>query len=95
MFAEGADADPWMNIAGRDVRLKRINESSRAPREGVGSRHMKTFVADDISVTGTYVATRVCPDRDENCESHEYNATFVVKKGKRAETVKAVGWCGC
>ena len=95
MFVEGADDDPWMNLAGRDVRLKRIGESPRVEKERVGSSHMKRFVVDDFSVTSTYVATRVCPSADEECESHEYIATFVVRKGRRAETVKAVGWCGC
>lgn len=95
MFVEGADDDPWMNIAGRDIRLRRVKESERGERERVGSSHMKTYAADDISVTSTYVATRVCPHADENCESHEYKATFVVRKGKKTETVKAVGWCGC
>lgn len=94
MFVEKADDNAWMNIAGRDVRLKTIRESPRVAKERVGSRHMKTFVVDDISIKSTYVATRVCP-ADEECASHHYKATFVVRKGRRAETIKAVGWCGC
>ena len=46
-----------------------------------------TLAADDISVTSTYVVTRVCAANDEDCESTGYDATFVVKKGKRVQTV--------
>ena len=95
MFVEDADSDPWMNIEGKDIRLRRIAETAREAREHVGSRHVKKYVAGKLSVTATYVATRVCKPADENCESQEYSATFVVRKGKRAETVKAFGWCGC
>lgn len=38
--------------------------------------------------------TRVCATKDENCESTDYDATFVVKKGERVQTVRAFGGVG-
>lgn len=95
IFVEKADDAPWMNIDGRDVRLRLVKETERDEKERVGSTRIRTFAAGNVSVSGTYVTTRVCADADEGCESHEYKATFLVKKGKRTESVKAVGWCGC
>lgn len=97
MFAESIEEQVgiWMNIDGRDVQLKVVKDWSHAERERVGSRSSRTFTAHNISVTSTYVVTRVCAANDENCESHDYNATFVVRKGGRVETVRATGNCGC
>lgn len=98
MFAEsieGKSSSPWMNIDGRDVVLRVIKDWKPGVKERVGSRSVRTFAAAGISVSATFIATRVCADKDESCESSDYNATFVVKKGGRVETVKAFGTCGC
>ncbi len=94
MFAEFGQNNAWMNIDGRDVQLKLVKEI-RGERERVGSEWTRTIAVRDISVTSTYVATRVCAPNDETCESTDYDATFVVKKGRRSQTVRAFGWCGC
>ena len=97
MFAESIEAknsSPWMNIDGRDVVL-RVIKDWKLGKERVGSRSVRKFAAAGISVTATFIATRVCAAADESCESSDYNATFVVKKGGRVETVKAFGTCGC
>ena len=98
MFAESIESkssSPWMNIDGRDVVLRVIKDWKPGVKERVGSRSVRTFAAAGISVSATFIATRVCADKDESCESSDYNATFVVKKGGRVETVKAFGTCGC
>ena len=97
MFFEGIEENyvAWMNINGKDVPLKLVKERHPGGRESVGSRWPRTFAADDISVTTTFITTRVCDPNDEGCESHDYDATFVVRKGQRVQTVKAVGSCGC
>lgn len=84
----------WMNIDGHDVKLTSIKE--HGPKtERVGGRSWVRFAAGDITVSGTYVVTRVCKPNDENCESTGYSATFVVRKGAKSQLVKAVGSCGC
>ena len=100
MFVEDLEheAGVWMNIDGRDVRLKVVKDWSdqqQRERERVGGSSRRVFAAQNISVISTYVTTRVCAANDENCESHDYDATFVVRKGKRTQSVRAVGSCGC
>ena len=86
-----------MNIDGRDVKLTLEKEEGLKGKEQerVGSRSTATFSNSDIKVSATYVVTRVCPPRDESCESTNYDATFVVKKGAKSQIVKAIGSCGC
>lgn len=73
----------------REVGLKGKEE------ERVGSRSSATYASGHIKVSGTYAVTRVCDPNDESCESTEYDVTFVVKKGRKSQVVKAVGSCGC
>ena len=87
----------WMNIGGRDVKLTLEKETGLKGKEEerVGSQSSATYASGDIRVSGTYIVTRVCDPNDEDCESTQYAVTFVVKKGRRAQVVKAVGSCGC
>jgi hypothetical protein len=86
-----------MNVGGRDVKLTLQKETSLKGKESeqVGSRSRALYVSGDITVSGTYVVTRVCDPNDENCESTDYDVTFVVKKGAKSQVVKAFGYCGC
>ena len=95
MFSQGIGEKAWMNIDGRDVQLKMLRERNPGDRERIGSRWTRTFSAGDIAVSCSWITTKMCAPNDENCESTDYDATFVVKKGKRQETVRAFGWCGC
>jgi hypothetical protein len=98
MFVENIeenDKTAWMNIEGRDVQLKLVKERNPGGREVVGSKWTRTFAANNIVASSTYIATRVCDRDDESCESTDYSATFVIKKGRRVQTVKALGTCGC
>ena len=87
----------WMNVGGRDVKLTLEKETGLKGKEEerVGSRSTATYSSRDIRVTGTYVVSRVCDANDENCESTQYDVTFVVKKGTKSQVVKASGGCGC
>jgi len=87
----------WMNIAGRDVKLKLERQVGPLGKESerVGSRSTLRYRLGDVTVSGTYIVTGVCDPNDESCESTQYSATFTVRKGGRSEVVKAVGSCGC
>ena len=100
MFFSSIEEDPQkasMNIDGSDVKLNLEKEEGLKgkEKERVGSKSTASFANGDIKVSVTYVVTRVCPPRDESCESTDYEATFVVKKGAKSQIVKAVGSCGC
>jgi len=87
----------WMNIGGSDVKLTLEKEEGLKGKEQerVGSRSTARLAAGDITVSATYIVRRVCKANDENCESTDYDATFVVKKGAKSRVVKAAGSCGC
>ena len=97
MFVSPIDDDKaaWMNIAGRDVRLSLVKEKGLRIKEQLGSRHAEKYSAGNITVNATYITTRICDPNDENCESSDYSATFVVRKAQKTQTVKAFGTCGC
>ena len=95
MYSQSIDQKAWMNIDVQSVQLKMLKERNPGDRERIGSRWTRTFSAANITVSSTWVTTRMCAPDDETCESTDYDATFVVRKGKRMETVRAFGWCGC
>jgi len=91
------DKTAWMNVGGRDVKLMLEKETGLKGKEEerVGSRSRALYALGNISVSGTYVVTRVCDPNDESCESTQYDVSLVVKKGSKSQVVKAVGGCGC
>lgn len=95
VFMEGIDDEgAWMNIDGRDVKL-RLAASSNKSVWGVGARSYKKYKANGIAVRIDYVVTRICKPGDEQCESTDYDATFTVTKAGRRRVIKAKGVCGC
>ncbi len=94
LYADLADGPALMNIDGRDVRLSLAKRLAPAS-ERVGSRSTEIYQAPGIKVTARYVTIAMCAPSDENCESISYDATFTVIKGKRQQTVKLEGVCGC
>jgi hypothetical protein len=85
----------WMNINGRDIKLKLVDSGGDPTRRKVGRRLYRRYKADDIYVQADYVVTRVCPPSNPACESTLYRATFTVSRGEDRQIVKAGGECGC
>ena len=85
----------WMNIDGRDIKLKLVGSSEDSPRREVGMRLSRRYKADDIYVQADYIVTRVCPPSNPACEETLYQATFTVSRGVHRQIVKAKGACGC
>jgi hypothetical protein len=91
--AEIDEKSAWMNIDGRDVRLKLANSVAAPGRIRRGWHSSKTYIAGNITVRIDRTATKV-PTR-EGEEVTEYAATITVSQGNRKQIVKAVGSCGC
>lgn len=92
---EDDEKTAWMNIDGHDVKLSLARKRGPTGSVHVGSRLTRRYVAEDISVDVTYIATRICKRDDEDCEVTDYSASLTVRKGVRSQVVKAVGGCGC
>lgn len=93
-FESDQDMGIWINIDGRDTRLRLVRES-KVKRLKLGSRLTSQYAAGDVTVDLVKTVTWVCPPRDEGCEITKYSAVFTVRKGNRTQIVHAVGSCGC
>lgn len=97
----GDETDTWMNIGGKNVRLKQISvsEPTRPDAQGgekVGSRTTEKYTGPGgISVEIVLTVAWLCAVNDAGCESIGYTAVFKVKKGKRYQKVWADGVYGC
>ncbi len=92
---EDNDNDAWMNINGRDTKLRLVKETKPKGKWKRRSRFTDRYSAGDVTVDVLRVVTRVCPPRDEGCEVTDFATTFTVKKGNRTQVVRAVGSCSC
>jgi hypothetical protein len=93
-FESEQDMGIWINIDGRDTRLRLIRET-KVKRLRLGSRLVSEYSAADVTVNLVKTVTWVCPPRDESCEITKFSAVFTVRKGSRSQIVRAVGSCGC
>ena len=90
VYSDDFDQNVWMNIDGRDVKLKKVSEVS-VPKGEVkkGQRTTATYVAPGLRVK---VETVVGKDYGEG---HDYSGTITVMKSGAQQTVRVVGSCGC
>ena len=93
-FESDQDMGIWINIDGRDTRL-RLTRETKAKRLRVGSRLVSEYASGDVTVSLVKTVTWVCPPRDESCEVTKFSAVLTVRKGNLTQTVRAVGSCGC
>lgn len=93
-FESEQDMGIWINIDGRDTRL-RLTRETKVKRLRVGSRLVSEYASGDVTVSLVKTVTWVCPPRDDSCEITKFSAVFTVRKGNRAQIVHAVGSCGC
>jgi hypothetical protein len=84
----------WMNIDGKDIRLKLSYASSATNGVLLGSRSYKKFSARGISVLIRYVVNAVCAEENPDCDEVGHLATISVNKNGRRQTIKATGMCG-
>lgn len=92
---EGNGNTAWMNIDGRDVRLRLVKETKPKEKIRVGSRYTSRYAAGDVTLDVIRVVTWLCPPRDEGCEITKYSTTITIRKGSRTQVVRTVGSCGC
>ena len=92
---EDEEKTAWMNIGGADLKVRLVKKFDPKGTVRVGSKSTRQYTAGNVLVDATYVATEVCGRDDESCESTSYAATFVVKKGRAMQILKATGGCGC
>jgi hypothetical protein len=95
-LSELGSNEGWMNINGKDTKLKFVKTTQNTRRRArVGDRFYEEYSAPGVKVRIDYVTKWVCPPRDESCEVTNYDVSITVTKGKSSKTIKAKGSCGC
>lgn len=95
-LSETGTTEAWMNINGRDTKLKLVKTTVNDSGEfGLGSRYYDEYTAPGIKIRLDHKVTWVCPPNDEECEHAKYETTITVTKGKASQTLKAVMTCEC
>lgn len=84
----------WMNIAGEDVELHLIGSSHLSLRSKKGERMDFRFEAASIHVRVRMLVSRTST-YEADYEPARYAITVQVTKGKRSQTVRTTGSCGC
>ena len=94
-MAEIDEKTAWMNVDGRDVKLRLAGSSQTKSKLKVGSRLYRNYKSGNINVRIDYVVTNVCKPNDVECESTGYDVKITIQKGSQNQTIKAQGYCGC
>ena len=85
--SEGGNA--WMNLGGRDVRLRQIRRASRARRDA--SRF--EYRVGDLRVSVAF--TEVKPGDPLYDEDIMFRLRITLRRGRAARTISAVGYADC
>lgn len=94
--AEGNSDIAWMNIDGKDTKLRRVKTTEPKGELKLGDRFQEIYLAPQTKVKIDYVVDFVCPPQSQgDCEATGYKANITVTRDRRQQTVKTVGGCGC
>ena len=89
------DDATYIQLNGKNIKLRLVAESKRRRIERVGDRAWETYAAEDVTVRVDYMVTRVCGPREEDCEVTNYRATMTITRGNQRLVVKGLASCGC
>lgn len=83
-----------INIDGRDIVLKFVNEFSPDRNFKVGRGGYQIWKVRNATVRLDYVFTWLCPPKYENCEVYYYKGFLEVKYKKLRRKVNVIGYGG-
>lgn len=96
LVTEGNSLVAWMNIDGKDTKLRRVKTTEPKGELKLGDRFQEIYLAPQTKVKIDYVVDFVCPPQSQgDCEATGYKANITVTRDRRQQTVKTVGGCGC
>jgi hypothetical protein len=94
VFWSAFENSALMNIDGKDRILKLVGDNSNTVSGKLGSRSTVIYKSGKTTVRIDRVATRVCRQGDQECESISYNGTLKLNIGDRQQVVAVEGVCG-
>lgn len=96
IFIDDYEGSAYMNIDGRDVKLKLTTPSHLRKRiKRVGDRSSDVWVADGVRVRVDWIGSKVCKPIELDCEVTWYAATITLTRKGHSAIAKTKGTCGC
>lgn len=93
VWAEDFEGNAWINIDGRDLRLR---SSDPPPIFENSSKESRLFSGSRLVVHATYRMVKPCPPEEEECEVSTISIDAEIKReGYRTGALKGEGLCGC
>jgi hypothetical protein len=89
-LARGNGADAWMNLGGRDIRLKQINSARRPNKIPVRYNYRWRKVSVNV-VIRDFKPRR----KTDNADEFMFAMTITLRKGRAVKTLRAVGSADC
>jgi hypothetical protein len=83
-----------MNIDGKDRRLQLVSETLSKVSGKKGSQSTLIYKFGKMTVRIDQVATRVCRQGDQECESTSYDGKLKLTIGDRQQVIAVEGVCG-
>jgi len=88
----------WMNINGKDSRLKRIKSTESEKNNKKGDRYYEIYQSGKMMIRINYLVTWTCESDDpesESCEVTYYDLDITISQNGQQKRIKAKGICGC
>src|SRR5882672_3935760 len=99
VLLSGLQETAWVNINGRDTKLKLVKTIQRPRNEKrvdrKGDKTVEEYEGGGVRATISRTVTRPCPANDESCEYVGMVGIIRVSIGSRKQQIKIVGGCGC
>jgi hypothetical protein len=83
-----------MNIEGKDRRLQLVSETLSKVSGKKGSQSTVIYKSGKMTVRIDRIATRVCRQGDQECESTSYDGKLKLTIGDRQQVIAVEGACG-
>jgi hypothetical protein len=80
IFIESMDEPAYINLNGRNLKLRPVASSKTKGEEKAGRRSWETYIAGDLKIRLDKIVTKVCDPNDEACEVTSYKATMTVTR---------------
>jgi hypothetical protein len=101
VFWSPFDQSALMNIDGKDRVLKFVSETpsqqdliKKGARDKKGDRSTVIYKSGKMTVRIDRIATRVCRQGDQECESTSYDGKLKLTIGDRQQVIAVEGGCG-
>jgi hypothetical protein len=94
VFWSPFDQSALMNIDGKDRRLQLVSETLSKVSGKKGSQSTVIYKSGKMTVRIDRVATRVCRQGDQECESTSYDGKLKLTIGDRQQVIAVEGVCG-